>query len=127
MHVPEEWPSCGSDLADRIRLTGPAATTFLFTYSQTLILDCDAGVTRSTVHQKMTIYRPRVTVRKTATLATLGRYTGTGSKTKRTTSEWPTIRAEMPQFRNLTSEAISCLAVRRVEYLPKSGDRCKPG
>ena len=25
MRVPEEWPSCGSDSADKIRLTGPAA------------------------------------------------------------------------------------------------------
>src|SRR6266852_8587063 len=26
MRGPEEWPSCRSDLADRIRLTGPAAS-----------------------------------------------------------------------------------------------------
>ena len=25
MRAPEEWPSCGSDSADKIRLTGPAA------------------------------------------------------------------------------------------------------
>jgi hypothetical protein len=25
MRVPEEWPSCGSNPADKIRLTGPAA------------------------------------------------------------------------------------------------------
>jgi hypothetical protein len=30
MRGPEEWPSSGSNPADRIRLTGPAATNFLF-------------------------------------------------------------------------------------------------
>jgi hypothetical protein len=29
MRGPEEWPSCRSNPADRIRLTGPAATKFL--------------------------------------------------------------------------------------------------
>jgi hypothetical protein len=30
MRGPEEWPSHGSNPADRIRLTGPAATSFFF-------------------------------------------------------------------------------------------------
>jgi len=30
MRSPEEWPSCGSNPADRIRLTGPAAFIFSF-------------------------------------------------------------------------------------------------
>ena len=46
MHGPEEWPSCWSNPADRIRLTGPAATTFVFNHLHNTTSRCDAGVTR---------------------------------------------------------------------------------
>ena len=40
MPGPEEWPSCGSNAADRIRLTGPAATTTQLIVSKWLIDSC---------------------------------------------------------------------------------------
>ena len=49
MGGPEEWPSCRSNLADRIRLIGPAATSSYFqslTDHRTTGSRCDAGVTQ---------------------------------------------------------------------------------
>jgi hypothetical protein len=48
MRGPEEWPSCWSNPADRIRLIGPAAIHFLVpTTCKSSKCHCDACVTRS--------------------------------------------------------------------------------
>ena len=45
MRGPEEWPSRRSNPADRIRLTGPAATNLSFQLFASPKSGCDAGVT----------------------------------------------------------------------------------